>query len=395
MARTISPDAESAHPDAGSGSRRARLEARRRHRTRTTIIVVVILLVVGGLGVAAYGAYHDDEPARAATPPATPPALAARSGVTDAPAAKTISFRALDHDHPLRLWVGGDSLAGSFGFSLGDITAATGVVQTTVDYKVSSGLASNDVRNWQQRTEEQMFLNNPEAVVFMIGANDSMIVNKVDANGDGVPDWEPIYRAKVDKMMDTMIGPMHRTVIWIGSPPLGDGRINPGAEALDKVMQEEAAKRSPNVVYVDAYKLFLGPNGEYSRRITDENGKEFTARIADGVHFTPDGAAYLARAVFSLIDGRWHVMKQADPNQPIQWKLASGSGETVPGYSGTPKSRYRSNRSTSNYTTPHTSSGNNSSATTVYTPPATSAPVTKAPPPTNAKPTVPSPSTTP
>src|SRR5689334_8095060 len=383
MARTVSPDADSAEPDESNGGRRARLEARRRHRTRTTIVIIAIVLVLGGLGVAAYGAYRDDEPARAATPRTTQPALASRSGVTDAPAARTISFRALDHDHPLRLWVGGDSLAGSFGFSLGDLTDATGVVQTTVDYKVSSGLASNDLRNWQQRTEEQMFLNNPEAVVFMIGANDAMIVNKVDANGDGVPDWDPIYRAKVDKMMDTMIGTTHRTVVWIGSPPLGDDRINPGAEELDKVMQQEAAKRSPDVVYVDAYKLFLGPDGNYSRRITDENGKEFTARIADGVHFTPDGASYLARAVFSLVDGRWHVMKQADPKQPIQWKLASGSGETVPGYAGTPKSKYR-NRSTSNYTTPHTSSRNygngNSSATTVYTPPVTEAPVTQAPP---------------
>jgi hypothetical protein len=257
-------------------------------------------------------------------------------------------------------------------------------VQTTVDYKVSSGLASNDLRNWQQRTEEQMFLDNPEVVVFMIGANDAIMVNNVDANHDGIPDWQPIYRAKVDKMMDTMVGPNHRTVIWIGSPPLADGRLNPGAKEVDKVMQEEAAKRSPDVIYVDAYKLFSGPDGEYSSRITDENGKEFTARIGDGVHFTPDGAAYLARAVFSLINGRWHVMSQADPKQPIQWKLASGSGETVPGYSGTPQSRYRSKRSTSNYSPPVTSSshygGNNYTPTTVYVaPPVTSPPVTSPP----------------
>jgi hypothetical protein len=290
----------------------------------------------------------------------------------------------------LKLWVGGDSLAGSFGFALGDQTAATGVVQTTVDYKVSSGLWSNDLRNWQQRTEEQMFLNNPEVVVFMIGANDTVMVNKVDANNDGVPDWDPIYRAKVAKMMDTMVGANHRTVLWLGSPPLGDSTMNEGAAALDQVMQEEAAKRSPDVVYVDAYKLFLGSDGEYSRRITDEKGEEFTARIADGVHFTPDGASYLARAVFALVDGRWNITKQADPAQPIQWKLASGSGETVPGYSGTPRSRYRQNRNTSNYTpktySNNNSGNNNSSPTTVYVAPVTSPPATAAPPVTEGTP---------
>ena len=35
-----------------------------------------------------------------------------------------------------------------------------------------------------------MTTDNPEAVVFIIGTNDTPVVNKVDANGDGVPDWE-------------------------------------------------------------------------------------------------------------------------------------------------------------------------------------------------------------
>src|SRR5262249_45566589 len=100
MARTSSPDAESADSDA-TGSRRTRLEARRRHRTRVVVLVIAVLLVVVGAGVAGLGFYRDDAPARAIAPTTTQPApFAARSGVTDAQAAKKIVFRPLDHAHP-------------------------------------------------------------------------------------------------------------------------------------------------------------------------------------------------------------------------------------------------------------------------------------------------------
>src|SRR5206468_1934895 len=110
------------------------------------------------------------------------------------------------------------------------------------------------------------------------------------------------------------------------------------------VMREEAKKREPDVVYLDTYKLFSSPDGSYSRDIVDENGNDITARISDGTHFTQDGAAYLARAVFTLIDARWKLLKQADPSRPIGWTPAPGSGESVPGYSYQPTSRYHSNR---------------------------------------------------
>ena len=106
-------------------------------------------------------------------------------------------------------------------------------------------------------------------------------------------------------------------------------------------MRDEAAKRAPDVVYIDAYKLFSTEDGTYSRRILDERGQEIVARISDGVHFTADGAQYLARAVFALIDARWRLSKQADLTQPIGWSLAPGSGETVPGFTSRPRSRYR------------------------------------------------------
>jgi hypothetical protein len=205
-----------------------------------------------------------------------------------------------------------------------------------------------------------MASENPDAVVFIIGTNDAPIPNKVDANGDGVPDWQVEYRLKVARMMDLLVGPNHRTVFWLGPPTLGTPFMDAGAKELGEVMRQEAAKRAGDVEYLDTYKLFSTPDGQYSRHILDEHGNQITARIGDGVHFSEDGAQYLARAVFALVDARWHFTSQADLQDPIGWTLAPGSGESVPGFSSAPRSRYRS----SNNSSP-TTSGQSSSETTV------------------------------
>ena len=345
---TRKPPSETSDQD--TSSRRDRLVARRHRRTR--IIVCVIVLVISGAGAfAAYAVNSHNSQARAGGATADSTTQFGAQGTSAPPVVvKAAPPRTLDHDHPLRLWVGGDSLAGSFGPALGDQLGATGIVKTLVDYRVSSGLWSNDIRDWYQRATAQMASDDPEAVVFMIGTNDTPVVNQVDSNHDGVPDWAAVYRMKIARMMDLFVGPTHRTVFWLGPPTLGTNDLDRGAQAIGQIMREEAAKRAPDVVYLDTYKLFSVPSGSYSRTIVDERGNEIVARISDGTHFTENGAQYLARAVFRLLDARWNISKQADLLHPIGWTLAPGSGESVPGLSGTPHS--------------HVGSGNNSSGTT-------------------------------
>ncbi len=372
------------HPDE---TRRARLAARRNHNTRAALVGILVVVVAAAVAVGAYALNNDDAPAktRAGAQP-TSPLGPAKELPEVAAANKRAPVRALDHAHPLRLWVGGDSLAGSFGPALGDLVGATGVVSTQIDYKVSSGLWSNDIRDWYSRATEQMSSAKPEAIVFMIGTNDTPVVNNVDANQDGTPDWEAVYRFKVARLMDLFVGTTHRTVFWLGAPTLGTTSMDRAAVKIDKVAQDEAAKRSPDVVFVDTYRMFQGPDGSYSRTIVDERGIAITARIGDGVHFTPSGAEYLGRAVFRLVDARWHLEKQADAAHPIEWSLASGSGENVPGYVSRPRPRY-------------VYRGTTPPVTSVTSPPPTAAPApaTTMPPATTPKTTprtVPRPKTT-
>jgi hypothetical protein len=322
-------------------------------------------VLAGAAAVAAYAVNDNNQPGSDAGAGETTTRVG-NEGTLVAPAAikPAAPPRAIDHADPLRLWVGGDSLAGSFGPALGDRVGATGVVKTRIDYRVSSGLWSNDIRNWPQRATEQMASDDPEAVVFIVGTNDTPVVNQVDANDDGVPDWAAVYRIKVARMMDLLVGANHRTVIWLGPPTLGTQSLDRGAKAMGELMRQEAAKRAPDVTYLDTYKLFSTSDGTYSRRILDETGKEILARISDGTHFTAAGAEYLARAVFKLLDARWNISKQADLLQPIGFTIASGSGESVPGFSSAPRSKYGSGDNSTSTTY--------SSVTTTTTAPATS-----------------------
>ncbi|HET9730136.1 MAG TPA: DUF459 domain-containing protein [Acidimicrobiia bacterium] len=353
-------------------TRAARLARHRRHR-HFLISATVALVVVGG-SVAAVAFASQNAPTDPGASPGTEFGAVGKLPEIQA-AAKAAETRALDHAHPLRLWIGGDSLAGSFGPSLGDEVGATGIVRTSIDYKVGSGLWAGG-RDWLQRARDQMASVDPEVVVFIIGTNDTSIVSTYDRNGDGVPDWEPSYRSKIDTMLETFIGTgaTPRTVLWLGAPTLGDSRMDRGAVAINRVAQQEAAKYADHVVYVDTYRLFTGPNGGYARDILDENGHQIDARVSDGVHFTASGAQYLARAVFTLLDTQWHITKQADTAEPIGWNFASGSGENVPGY-GHPYSRYGSSTTVA---APTTSPATAPPTTVPLTTPPTTVPVTTA-----------------
>jgi hypothetical protein len=372
-------------------SRRRRLVARRRRRRRFFMVFAVALVAGGSAG--SFALTRDHDATKRAAGPTGSSTFAGKAGAlpqvndlrSDAPP------RIVSHDAPLKLWVGGDSLAGGFGPALGRIAGATGVVHTQVDYKVSSGLADNGVRDWTERATEQMQQYDPEVAVFEVGTNDASIVNS-HLNADGVPEWEPQYRMQVARMMETLRGDEghRRTVLWVGAPPMSVSWRDEGVRELNRVMQEEAKKRAPDVVYVDAYSLFADENGDYTSEIPTLSGEIERVRISDGVHFTEAGAEYLGAVVFSLIDARWQIERHADKAQPINWEESSGSSGNGGGSSGSSGSSGSGRSGSSdNGSSDNGSSGSGGSSGTT--------PGTPAPPPsleTTAPPTVPA-STTP
>jgi hypothetical protein len=215
---------------------------------------------------------------------------------------------------PLRLWIGGDSLAGSLGPALGTLTADTGVVAPVFDSRVSSGLSTPGFLNWPQQAATDLARYNPEVVVFIIGTNDSQVPQPQPTDASGAPAWKATYGELVTQMLDVLTSG-NRFVFWIGAPTLANPTMDAGVRQINAVARAIVTARH-DAVYVDAYQLFSDSQGHYDASLPGPGGKLEVMRTDDGVHFTPAGADLLARAVDAPLDGRCHLTAQAMPNSP-------------------------------------------------------------------------------
>ena len=308
-------------------SRRDRRTQRSRARWRRGALIAATAALIVGFGLVITETVRFDgggASSLAGTVSTTGPVHAATAPLPGRPCRALLT----DSD-PLRLWIGGDSLAGSLGPALGQISGATGVVQPQFDSRVSSGLTSPGFFNWPDHAVKELARLNPEIAVFIIGANDFAAPLNSTADATGQPAWKATYTQRIEDMLSAL-GPEHRTVIWIGSPSFKDDRTSQ-IKQLDDLMSDVIAKHT-NVVYVDAFALFNDADGKYASSlppVDDPDGDPVLLRAGDGVHFTPQGGERLARAVFPIIDTQCKVTKQAVPGVVKAVIQTEGSTQVV------------------------------------------------------------------
>ena len=274
-----------------------------------------------------------------------------------------VACRTLSTDDPLRLWIAGDSLAGSLGPSLGELTANTGVVQPQYDSRVSSGLMNTSFFNWPKHATQEIATLDPEAIVYVIGTNDANVYASTQAAK---------YQQLTEDMMRLLVG-TNRHVYWVNPPVMKDENLEHDVQQVAAI-QLAASRKFKNVTYVDAHTLFADPDGNYATSLTDPaTKKRVTMRAGDGIHFSPDGGDYLAAAVFPLLDHDWCITRQADPTQPKRVIETRGSTQVA----GTS----RSSSSSSGGSSSGSASGSGNTTSTTSPPVTTSTTVATPPPP--------------
>jgi hypothetical protein len=369
-----------------SATRRDRRAGRRRDRRRRVVAFGAAIVILVALGLVATETVRfggGDRPTLAGAAHAGGrTAGSTTSSVTTVPS-RPCRTPLTDAD-PLRLWIGGDSLAGSLGPSLGLIAGATGVVQPQFDSRVSSGLSNPTFFDWPKQAEKEMARLNPEIAVFIIGANDYAATQMPPTTSVGQQEpqtWKVDYANRVERMID-LLDATDRTVIWVGPPPFKNEKDNASIEQISEVSKEVVA-RHPDAVFVDDYRMFLDENGKYTDKRLDENGNLVTVRSGDGVHFTTEGGRQLARAVYALIDAQCRVSAQAVPGVTKATIQTEGSTLVAPGSNN----RQGGTVATTPPATAPATTAPRAPATTAAPPPAT----TSAPPPTTAAPAPPPP----
>jgi hypothetical protein len=285
--------------------------------------LVVVLLVAFGLfrGVGALLSGGDDGVADADGAGASEPVggdgavTVASSIVTDAtgdadtagtePEATTpvdtepVSTGPATADDPATVFIVGDSDAGTFGPYLQTLLDGTGVVETQLDYKVSSGLARPDFFDWPAEIDRKLPEVNPDIVVATFGGNDAQglaVANGEFVVGDPVAneaEWTEEYQQRVGAVMDQLTEG-GRTLIWVGIPNDDNPDVTARMAIQDKAAKAAAAER-PEVIFIDTWKRFSGRDGGWAEFVIDpRDGEGKDVRADDGFHLNQTGAEILA-----------------------------------------------------------------------------------------------------
>jgi hypothetical protein len=207
---------------------------------------------------------------------------------------------------PLRLWIGGDSMAMVFGQSLVTMAGDTGVIKPQLDYHISTGLSRPDFYDWPYHFTVVMNKTRPEAMVVMFGANDGQDVEYAGQHLHfGSPGWLALYHQRVGSAMD-LIQESALRVYWVGQPVMRSAQFSHTVSVLNDVYRQEAAKR-PWVRFIPTWSLFADAHGHYTAYLKAPDGSLQLMRNEDGVHLTRAGGDRMATVVLQAIAADWHI----------------------------------------------------------------------------------------
>jgi hypothetical protein len=208
--------------------------------------------------------------------------------------------------HPLRLWLGGDSLADTPGSSLIDQLSsnpAVGIIGP-VDTHISTGLARPEVFNWPAFLKTIVTTDQPNAVVLTFGANDDQTLTG-DGGGEpfGSPAWQDEYRRRIGGLMDAVTGTAtHPRLFFVGIPPVKDmPRFTNNYVLINNIVNSEAQARRGRVYYVDTVSALGTATGGYTDYLANPDGTVVLVRTPDGVHFTRAGGDRIAAKILDAL----------------------------------------------------------------------------------------------
>lgn len=250
-------------------------------------------------------------PPAPAPPPPTPPAVGPPPPAPPPPPPP--KRPAFSPTHPLRVYIGGDSLVIVPGESL--LRAMGGKVYKpidSVDGHVATGLERPDVYNWFDRIRKVMKKDKPNVVVVAFGANDDHSymtgLRPGQSIGDfGSPAWRKEYARRVGGFMDTVIR-AGGFIVYIGMPIVSSSSESRDFDLMNGIINKEALRRPHGALYLDTYLRFADPKtGGYQEYLPNASGGLVKVRSGDGVHFEPAGGDIIARLVLKALNQRFDL----------------------------------------------------------------------------------------
>jgi hypothetical protein len=211
-------------------------------------------------------------------------------------------------DNPTRVYIVGDSDAGTFGPYLQELVDGTTVATTQLNYKVSSGLARPDFYNWPDELAAALPAADPDIIVATFGGNDAQGLSAFQEElqfvvGDPVSnevEWTTEYTKRAGDVMDLLLE-NERTVIWVGIPNDDNPDVTARLAIQDRAAKA-AANARPGVTFIDTWARFSGREGNWAEFVIDpRDGEGKDVRASDGFHLNVNGAEILALDIAQVV----------------------------------------------------------------------------------------------
>lgn len=200
---------------------------------------------------------------------------------------------------PAKVYIVGDSDAGTFGPYLETLLDGTNLTDTELNYQVSSGLARPDFFDWPAELQRVLPEVAPEIVVVTFGGNDAQGLSVESGEfivGDPVDneqEWTAEYQERAGAVMDLLLEG-DRQVIWVGIPNDDNPEVTARMAIQDQAAKAAAAERD-DVVFIDTWRRFSGRDGNWAEFVIDpRDGEGKDVRADDGFHLNQTGAEILA-----------------------------------------------------------------------------------------------------
>ena len=208
----------------------------------------------------------------------------------------------------LRLWVAGDSLVITPGYSIVRAAGASPVIESVggVDGQIATGLTRPDVFNWFEQIRTQVKKLKPHVVVLNFGGNDDKAYMTGIPEGTtigefGGPSWTKEYRRRVAGVMD-IVNRAGGTVVWVGLPITRSEAQTQRFDIVNAAVQKEAKARGKQAIFIDTYTMFAGDTGGFTEYLENAKGDTVKVRAGDGVHFDNEGGDIIAREVLKQLN---------------------------------------------------------------------------------------------
>ena len=228
--------------------------------------------------------------------------------VPTSPSQKPPAKAAFTPKKKLRLWIAGDSLVITPGYSIVRAAGASPVIASVggVDGHVATGLTRPDVFNWFAHLSAEVKSLRPKVVVLNFGANDDHNYMTGLPKGTSIgsfasPEWTAEYRRRVAGVMDT-VNRAGAIVVWIGLPITRSESQTQRFDTINAIVQKEAKARPGKAIFIDTYTMFAGDDGGFAEYLQNAKGDTVKVRAGDGVHFDTAGGDLIAREVLKQLN---------------------------------------------------------------------------------------------